>query len=383
MPLTVSNTCIKCIYVTETELIDRFVGAQLWLWNGNGSDGQLGNQTSIGNRSPIQTISGGVNWSSVSAGEDFAGGIKTDGTLWLWGRNLCGELGNGNNSSASSPVQTISGGTDWFRLSTGDFTSAAIKKNGTLWMWGRGHAGQLGNGTTIARSSPVQIGTNANWKQVDTDWGHTVAIKTDGTLWTWGRGSNGRLGQNLGTYRSSPVQTVAGGNNWSCGEVGGLHTGGLKSDGTLWMWGYNRTGQVGDNTTISRSSPVQISGTNWKKLSLGCCHSAAIKTDGTLWLWGSNSFGQIGNNNGQIDTSSPVQTSTGGTNWKMVSAGRLNTSAIKLDGRLWNWGAGSALGCCSLAARIFCPIQTLGCSENWLITSSYEGTVAIRSSTGS
>ena len=196
-------------------------------------------------------------------------------------------------------------------------------KQAGLWAWGRNANGQLGDNTTTDRSSPVQtVSAGTNWKFVAGSGYHITAIKTDGTLWTWGNNNNGQLGDNTITHRSSPVQTVSAGTNWKMVSSGFYHTAAIKTDGTLWTWGCNIFGELGDNTRISRSSPVQTvsAGTNWKQVAGTSVHTAAIKTDGTLWTWGRNANGQLGDNT-TIDRSSPVQTAAGGTNWKMVAGG--------------------------------------------------------------
>ena len=155
---------------------------------------------------------------------------------------------------------------------------------------------------------------------------------TTGGLWTWGYNSLGALGDNTRVNKSSPVQTIAAGTNWKQVSGGFFHTAAIKTDGTLWLWGYNNNGQLGDNTIAAKSSPVQTiaGGTNWKLVSGGAYHTAAIKTDGTLWLWGRNSYGQLGDNTA-VSKSSPVQTISGGTNWKLVSGGEYHTAAIRED----------------------------------------------------
>jgi alpha-tubulin suppressor-like RCC1 family protein len=150
-------------------------------------------------------------------------------------------------------------------------------------------------------------------------------------------GATGQLGDGTIVSKSSPVQTIAGGNNWKSVHCGGLVTAAIKTDGTLWVWGYGFTGEMGDNTTTSKSSPVQTiaGGNNWKQV---VCTSAytggnsiiAIKTDGTLWVWGSNYGGQLGTNN-IIHYSSPVQTVAGGANWKQIDSGFNSWVAIRDD----------------------------------------------------
>ena len=304
------------------------------LWScGYNPYGQLGDSTVTHRSSPVQTIAGGTNWKQVSGGSYHTAAIKTDGTLWNWGYNIYGGLGDSTSTNKSSPVQTIAGGTNWKQVACGTYHTAAIKTDGTLWTWGYNVYGCLGNSTVTHRSSPVQtIAGGTNWKQVATSYYHTAAIKTDGTLWLWGYNIYGGLGDSTTlTGRSSPVQTIAGGTNWKLVSSGQFHTAAIKTDGTLWSWGRNQFGQLGDSTITGRSSPVQTitGGTNWKQVACGSVHTAAIKTDGTLWLCGYNVNGGLGDSTTVTGRSSPVQTIAGGTNWKQVSGGNSHTAAIK------------------------------------------------------
>lgn len=304
----------------------------LWLWGIN-TNGQLGTGNRTSRSSPVQTIAGGNNWKLVSAGDEHTGAIKTDGTLWLWGSNIFVQLGDNTTASKSSPVQIFGGGTNWKLVSCGTYHSVAIKTDGTAWAWGTNSSGQLGDNTVSPKSSPVQtISTGTNWKTISAGGFYSMAIKTDGTLWSWGQNSYGQLGDNTITNRSSPVQTISAGTNWKQVSCGLNHTAAIKTDGTLWLWGRNLYGGLGDNTTQSRSSPVQtiVGGTNWKQVSLGNFTTSAIKTDGTLWSWGYNPFGQLGDGT-TTDRSSPVQIITGGTNWKLVSVGDFHMTTVITD----------------------------------------------------
>ena len=335
----VGETLVAKSYLIDRypELADTFKQAGLWTW-GNNNYGQLGDDTLVNKSSPVQTISSGTNWKQVSCGFSHSLAIKTDGTLWTWGGNAYGQLGNNTLVNKSSPVQTISGGTNWKQVSCSGVNSGAIKTDGTLWVWGRNNYGQLGDNTIVNKSSPVQtIYGGTNWKQVSCSLdpyfnNFTSAIKTDGTLWTWGGNGYGQLGDNTIIRKSSPVQTIAGGTNWKQVACGVYHTSAIKTDGTLWTWGYNIVGELGDNTIVNKSSPVQTisGGTNWKQVSAGNQHTTAIKTDGTLWTWGYNGVGNLGDNT-QISKSSPVQTIASGTNWKQVSCGFYHTTAIRDD----------------------------------------------------
>ena len=320
---------LKTAFVSDAWLIDQFVGNTLFTWGSN-NNGQLGDNTATNKSNPVQTIALGNNWKSVAGCGGHTPTIKTDGTLWIWGRNGYGQLGDNTIVAKSSPVQTVTFGTNWKQVSCGYHHTAAIKTDGTLWTWGRNGFGQLGDNTITHRSSPVQtVAFGTNWKSIVCSNYQTVAIKTDGTLWAWGRNADGQLGDNTVTNKSSPVQTIAFGTNWKQVFCGFYNTVAIKTDGTLWAWGQNTSGQIGDNTRTNRSSPVQTVafGTNWKQVSCGVTHVSAIKNDGTLWSWGANSNGQLGDNT-VAPKSSPVQTIAYGTNWKQVGCGYYQTAAV-------------------------------------------------------
>lgn len=300
------------------------------LWScGYGTN--LGDGTPTKKSSPVQTVAGGNNWKLVTCGLYHTAAIKSDGTLWTWGNSTGGALGDNTLTSRDSPVQTVAGGNNWVTVSGGRGFTAAIKSDGTLWTWGYNPYGQLGDNTAVQKSSPVQTITGGtNWKQVSCGYSVVSAIKTDGTLWLWGSNYYGELGDNTTVSKSSPVQTITGGTNWKQVSVGHYSTAAIKTDGTLWSWGYNPYGELGDNTTENKSSPVQTvtGGTNWKFISRGgSYHSVAIKTDGTLWSWGRNDYGQLGDNT-VTHKSSPIQNTAGGTNWKQVTCGLYHTAAI-------------------------------------------------------
>ena len=217
-------------FVTEYWLIDQYVGDTLWTW-GNNSYGHLGINVSVGAASrstPLTTFAGGTNWKQVSGGNGHTAAIKTDGTLWTWGYNLLGQLGNNVafGSDVITPVTTFAGGTNWKQVSCGHYHTAAIKTDGTLWTWGYNGNGQLGDNTgnfgVITPATTFAGGTN--WKQVASGFAHIAAIKTDGTLWTWGRNSDAQLGDNTAVNRSTPVTTFAGGTNWKQVSGGDYHT---------------------------------------------------------------------------------------------------------------------------------------------------------------
>ena len=367
------------------QIANQLITPELWVWGAN-FNGGLGDNTTTHRSTPVTTLAGGANWKQVFAGEVHTAAIKTDGTLWTWGYNLYGQLGdNTSGISRLTPVTTFAGGTNWKQVARGRSHTAAIKTDGTLWTWGYNGTGGLGNNTTTDRSTPVTtFAGGTNWKQVAGGEFHTAAIKTDGTLWTWGSGSSGKLGDNTTTQRITPVTTFAGGTNWKQVASGREHTVAIKTDGTLWTWGRNYFGQLGDNTTTQRQTPVTTfaGGTNWKQVSCGGYFTAAIKTDGTLWTWGRNSYGQLGNNT-TTNRSTPVTTFAGGTNWKQVTGGQHHTAAIKTDGTLWSWGGNAygQLGDNTSGTNRLTPVTTFAGGTNWKqVAGGYYFTAAIKTS---
>jgi alpha-tubulin suppressor-like RCC1 family protein len=346
---------------------DAFRQGNLWTW-GRGTEGQLGDNTTTNRSTPVTTFAGGTNWKQIACGSYHTAAIKTDGTLWTWGYNFYGQLGDNTTTTRLTPVTTFAGGANWKQVAGGYVHTTAIKTDGTLWTWGLNSSGQLGDNTTVNRSIPVTtFAGGTNWKQVAGGYVHTAAIKTDGTLWTWGRNYYGQLGDNTTTDRCTPVTTFAGGTNWKQVAGGYVHTTAIKTDGTLWTWGSNFSGQLADNTITDRSTPVTTfaGGTNWKQVAGGKFHTSAIKTDGTLWTWGYNYTGQLGDNTA-TDRSTPVTTFAGGTNWKQVTSGGECTTAIKTDGTLWTWGRNDLgnLGDNTVTDRST-PVTTFAGGTNW------------------
>jgi alpha-tubulin suppressor-like RCC1 family protein len=365
-------------FMTTTELIDQYTTGGLWTWGLN-NHGQLGNSTSGTGTDmsfPSQTIAGGINWRQVSCGGSYTAAIKTDGTLWTCGYNMFGQIGDSTLIDKSSPVYITGGVTSWKQVACGNVHTAAIKTDGTLWTFGLNNHGQIGDGTLIDKSSPVYItGGITSWKQVACGSYTTAAIKTDGTLWTFGLNNHGQIGDGTSisttVFKSTPVQ-VGSLTTWkqvSCGEV---HTAAIKTAGTLWTWGYNFYGELGDGTLVDKSSPVQVGLlTNWKQVACGYFYTAAIKTDGTLWTFGLNNHGQIGDGTSistAVFKSTPVQVGLL-TNWKQVACGYSHTAAIKTDGTLWSWGfndTGQLGDGTSISTTVFksTPVQ-VGLLTNW------------------
>lgn len=452
---------------------------KLFAWGRNNS-GQLGTGNTIDYSGPIQvgTLS---NWKSVTTRASSGGiAIKTDGTLWAWGNNSSsvnfgiggggtsfpqvygnnypitaaaaglpsatsgviafisngklytaglnsnGQLGIGNTTDQTSPVQvgTLS---NWLKVATTTTSMAAVKNDGTLWAWGQNNIGQLGDGTTINKSSPIQIGTLTHWTNVFNRLGEAMyyGLTTSGTMFSWGSNGNGALGIGLGntnfTVNISTPQ-VYGSDTWSNFKTGNSFAVGVKSNGTLWAWGLNSSGQLGDGTTLDKTSPIQIgTQTDWDKLHPSSGYTAAIKDNGTLWMWGSGAQGQFGlggiitpatNYSSLVQLPSVANFTTLGSpsytnmaasssagmftwglttpsypaqidsssNWSVISLGfENNILAIKADGTLWGTGANNVgqLGIGNTVTQTsFVQVGTL---SNWAyVASSFSAAIAVK-----
>ena len=299
---------------------------------GDNSGGNPSGNTS----SPVQIP--GANWSSIGGKISYSSDYfwiqsKTDGTLWAWGRNDKGQLGHNSLVNYSSPVQIP--GTTWSnKITMGRHSASAIKTDGTLWTWGHGYYGLLGqNNASNKVSSPVQI-PGTTWSRAYIGNRSSGGVKTDGTLWMWGSNAYGQLGQNsildspAWVGISSPVQ-VGSDTTWSVVHVGDKNVAAVKTDGTLWVWGYNNDGRLGDLTaTTSRSSPKQIPGTTWKQFTwVNYGGWQAVKTDGTLWVAGRANYGQAGHEYSG-DRSSPVQVGSD-ARWDSVGSWAYGTTALR------------------------------------------------------
>ena len=313
----------------------------LFAW-GNGSNGVLAQNSETKYSSPVQIP--GTTWSTLAGGFSFdsRGAIKSDGTLWMWGMNNLGQLAQNNVVYYSSPVQIP--GTTWANVSTGgdnDKSTVAIKTDGTMWAWGGNGQGELGQNEagTDHRSSPVQV-PGTTWKDVSNGADWVLATKTDGTAWSWGNNSHGYLGLNNKTEKSSPTQIP--GTTWAFMAAGRpFNSMGVKTDGTLWTWGLGNNGALAQNSQTGYSSPRQVPGTTWdsshpNKLSAGFYRGFAMKTDGTVWAWGYQGGGELGQND-NIRYSSPVQIP--GTTWESIDNMYNVTLGLKTDGTLWSWGS--------------------------------------------
>jgi alpha-tubulin suppressor-like RCC1 family protein len=269
----------------------------LWAW-GDNQHGALGNGTTNNEFNPVQ-VGTGNSWSAVYVGMEHVVAKKTDGTLWTWGITAMHFDASFNlfvDAFATTPTQ-IGVGYNWAttKIDTGGFHTLAVKSDGTLWAWGNNIINQLGNGTTVSSTTPIQIGTDTDWKMPSGGEGSSFAIKTNGKLYAWGIGDSrlglGNIAQNVPT----PITQVGTDSDWKSVDGGNTQTMGLKTSGALYTWGGNSMGQLGDGTTTDHNVPTHIgTATNWSTVVSGESTNYAIKTDGTLYVVGAGGDGQLG-----------------------------------------------------------------------------------------
>ncbi len=319
----------------------------LYMWGANGC-GQLGNSYV-----PVKIMG---NVAFVSLGSGFSAAITTDGSLYMWGENGNGQLGNGTTEHSSVPIKIMD---DVVSVSLGDFYSAAITKDGSLYMWGKNNHGQLGDGIGgdsvyrieyiegIDSNIPIKIMDNVDSVSLGNEY--SAAITKDGGLYMWGANGYGQLGNGNPAFCSEvPIRIM---DNVSYVSLGDNYSAAVTSDGSLYMWGYNLCGKLGNGTTEHSYVPVKIMD-NVASVSLGWYHSAAITTDGSLYMWGYNEYGQLGNGTSGgyggaydynyyyegIDSNVPIKIMD---NVASVSLGDYYSAAITTDGSLYMWGQGS------------------------------------------
>jgi alpha-tubulin suppressor-like RCC1 family protein len=247
--------------------------------------------------------------SAIAAGNFHSLALKNDGTVWTWGSNSLGQLGNGNYADSNVPVQ-VSNIAGVVAIAGGDAHSLALKNDGSVWSWGDNLGGQLGNGTSILKSNvPVQVSSLTGVIAIAAGAYHSLALKNDGTVWAWGDNGFGQLGNGTNIVKSNVPVQVSSLTGVIAIAAGTYHSLALKNDGTVWAWGYNNYGQLGNGSNIFYSNvPVQVSSLTGviAIAAMGSSHSLALKNDGTVWAWGANGYGQLGIGN-YTDKNVPVQ----------------------------------------------------------------------------
>jgi alpha-tubulin suppressor-like RCC1 family protein len=357
---TIDSVDIDTLFVDRSLTTFDGVPGALYTTGGN-TRGQLG-LGDITATSTLVQVGSEAQWQDISTGSNSITAIKADGTLWSWGDDTYGKLGQGTaDVHLSSPVQ-VGSDTNWMQSSSSLFVLAKRTDN-TLWGFGLNTSSQIVTLGDSMYSVPTQIGNLSDWKLIATTWNGAFAIKSDGTFWSWGAGSFGQLGKGDTSTKNSPTQV--GTDTWLDIGTSQYSVCLVRSDGTLWTTGRNESGQLGQGDIVDRSTLTQIgSDTDWAKCTIGDRSAqGAIKTNGTLYTWGFNFYGGLGHGD-TVYKSSPVQVGAL-TDWKNASLSE-GMIAVKNDGTLWGTGTSTYIGLGSPTIDYSSPTQ-VGSDTTWIL----------------
>ena len=332
----------------------------VWTWGDNGS-GALGDGTTIARRNPVPIALSSVR--AVSAGWSHTSAVLADATVRSWGVNVSGEVGDGTTTSRWLPTVTT-GLSNVVAIDCGYSFTLALRATGTVATWGYNGQGQLGDGTEMNRFTPVTVSGLTGVVAVAGGLDHSLALKTDGTVWAWGDNASGQLGDGTATRRLTPVQ-VSGLAGVVAIDAGFSSSVALKSDGTVWTWGANGSGQLGDGTVTNRQAPVQMTGvTNAIAVVTRYHATMVLKADNTVWTVGENIEGLLGTPG---PNRSVVAQVTGLPAIAYLGAGDLNGYVLTADGSAWAWGRNSSgnIGDGTTIVR-GTPVQIAGPGLVWL-----------------
>jgi hypothetical protein len=335
----------------------------VWGWGAN-ENGQLGDGTSTSKGTPVQVV-GLTNVKRIAAGGRMSLAVKTDGAVWVWGYNRCG-LGAGVTQSYY-PLQ-VPGLLDIEDIAVGNVDAGstnsdtcyviALKKDGTVWGWGYNANGNLGDGTMFEKATPVQVKNLTDITAISTWLNHTLALKNDGTVWGWGSNMAGQLGRG-NTFSSTTPAPVSGLTDAVSISTGANFSIARKSDGSVWVWGYN-SGSFGNGSTAWSFIPIRTDNLgSFTSFSSGYLCSHGLTSDGSGWSWGYNGEGQLGDGTA-VNRLVPAPIS-GLSGISRIASGYTFTLAVKSDGTVWAWGRNSnyQLGDGTTTTR-YSPVQVIG-----------------------
>lgn len=327
-----------------------------WAW-GNNVSGQIGDNSITNRLTPVSVMGVVKTFCRISGGTAYCLAIDKNGRVWGWGSNTFGGLGDNSTTSRFTPVSVLGGTKTFCQISAGGSHSLAIDKNGRAWGWGNNTEGQLGDNSTTPRFTPVSIlNTTNTFCAISAGTFHSLSINKNGRAWGWGNNAFGQVGDNSTTQRLTPVSILGGVKTFCRISAGNAHSLAIDKNGVAWGWGYNGNGRLGDNSVTNRLTPVSVVGTTIKtfcQISAGFTHSLAIDKNGRAWGWGRNSSGQIGDNS-TTSRLTPVSVLGGVKTFCQISIGRDHSLAIDKNGRAWAWGINTfgGLGDNSITSRL-------------------------------
>ncbi|OJT18893.1 hypothetical protein BO221_38790 [Archangium sp. Cb G35] len=374
-------TAMKAVAAGYQHSLALGTDGKVFAWGANNS-GQLGEATTTPRRLIPTEVTGIAQGVDLAAGLYHSMVLRADGTVWTWGANSYGQLGNGTTANQVTPSQV--GGLPSVgvtAVAAGAYHSLALDVDGRVWTWGSNSYGQLGDGTTTPkRSVAAKVPGLENVVAISAGYYHSLALRVDGSVWAWGENLNGQLGDGTITRRFAPVRVTATGlPSMVALSGGGLHSLALGTDGSLWAWGSNARGQLGDNDRANHLTPVKMLGlSNVVALDGGDTHSMAQRVDGSLWAWGDNGYGQVGEVP-LVDQPAPVQALTASARG-MVTAGTAFSYVLRADGSLWGFGLNDCYQMASTDPDIgHSPVKVTGIDNVRMVSAGHDFVIALRS----
>ena len=340
---------------------------RLWAWGNNGNN-QLGDNTTTQRNTPVSVLGAIKTFCEISLATQGTHTLAIDknGRLWAWGANNFGKLGDNSVTQRATPVSVAGGVKTFCKIGGGNNHSNAIDKNGRAWSWGANFSGQLGDNSSTSKITPISVlGAVKTFCQIATGQQHVIVIDKNGRSWGWGQNNYGQLGDNSTTNRSTPVSVLGVVKTFCQISAGIYHSAGIDKNGKAWCWGYNDNGQLGDGTQVSKRTPISVYGTKtFCRIQTAFYHTIAVDSSGNVWSWGEGTYGLLGNN-ATLSKITPVSVLGAVKTFCEIQGGPYAIAADK-NGRLWSWGENSQP---TLAINVtgnrYTPVSVLGATKTF------------------
>lgn len=371
-----------------TAAIDKY--GRVWCW-GNGGDGRLGTGSTVSALTPVSVIGSTKTFCHIGTGNATTAAIDKYGKIWSWGFNNSGQLGNGANVAQCTPV-ALAGATKTFcKISLSNGQTLALDKYGRAWGWGFNAAGLIGDNSVTARNTPVSVaGAAKTFCEIAAGSQHALAIDKYGNTWAWGPNVNilngngiecGQLGAKIRPFVTTPKSIIGATKTFCSVAPGNTHCVGLDKNGRLWAWGQNTNGRIGDNTTTARYTPISVLGSvkTFCQITSGANYTLAIAKNGRVWSWGANNNGFLGDNS-TTSRLTPVNIAGSTKTFCKIFAASAHSLAIEKNGRAWGWGNQQygSLGNQSDAGNALTPVSVRGAVKTFCeITGGVQFSIAI------
>jgi alpha-tubulin suppressor-like RCC1 family protein len=316
-------------------------GAKCW---GANTYGQIGDGTTTDRGAPADVAGLITGVAGVTAGDGHACAVTASGALKCWGLNDSGQVGDGTTTQRATPVDVAGFASGAARVSAGASFTCAVTTDGGVKCWGRNAAGQLGDGTTTQRSTPAAVlGLAHLVSRVAAGYDHACALATDGGVQCWGADATGQLGVGTNPYLLVPADVPRLSTGASAVRAGYSHACAITTAGGVRCWGSNGAGELGDGTLVTRGTPAAVSGlaAGVSSIAVGSRHSCALTLGGGVRCWGNNDYGQLGDGT-TMSRSTPVDVSGLTSGVTAIAAGIAHTCALTSAGGLTCWGRNSS-----------------------------------------